>query len=101
MDKLNFVDAELAYDQFEKETIATDNFINQPSAQMSTDVEKATGNTPLEISVTAGPQPAAPVSDQGRVIDWDSSQDPQNPQNWTSTRKWIIIILVSAITFNQ
>lgn len=29
------------------------------------------------------------------VVDWDGPQDPENPQNWTSGKKWTHIILVS------
>ena len=35
------------------------------------------------------------------LVDWEGPDDHQNPQNWTRTRKWTIIISVSAITFNQ
>ena len=34
------------------------------------------------------------------LVDWDGPEDPQNPMNWTSLRKWITIVLVSAVTFN-
>src|SRR5581483_7955293 len=30
---------------------------------------------------------------------WDSEDDPQNPMNWSSFRKWGAIAVVSAITF--
>jgi hypothetical protein len=35
------------------------------------------------------------------VVDWDNSEDPNNPQNFKDREKWTIIILISAITFNQ
>ena len=35
------------------------------------------------------------------VVDWDDAEDTKNPQNFKSREKWTIIVLVSAITFNQ
>lgn len=35
------------------------------------------------------------------IVDWDNAEDPNNPQNFKSRDKWTIIVLVSAITFNQ
>lgn len=45
--------------------------------------------------------PRAQGVDAGYAIDWDGPDDPQNPHNWTATKKWLTIILISAITFNQ
>ncbi|KAK2810023.1 hypothetical protein FQN49_008565 [Arthroderma sp. PD_2] len=33
------------------------------------------------------------------LVDWDGPDDPANPLNWTSFKKWSIITLVSYITF--
>ena len=33
-------------------------------------------------------------------VGWEGPNDPQNPMNWSPTRKWSTIALVSAITFN-
>ncbi|KAF2157531.1 MFS general substrate transporter [Myriangium duriaei CBS 260.36] len=33
------------------------------------------------------------------LVDWDGDDDPENPQNWTSRRKNIIIALLSSLTF--
>ena len=33
------------------------------------------------------------------LVDWDSLDSHSNPMNWSSSRKWTIIALVSAITF--
>ena len=35
------------------------------------------------------------------VVDWDNAEDTNNPQNFKSREKWTIIVLVSALTFNQ
>ncbi|RAH59833.1 caffeine resistance protein 5 [Aspergillus piperis CBS 112811] len=34
------------------------------------------------------------------VVDWDGPNDPQNPMNWTTLRKWVIIGLISLSSFN-
>ncbi|KAI1816588.1 fluconazole resistance protein 1 [Poronia punctata] len=34
------------------------------------------------------------------IVDWDGSDDPANPLNWSSRRKGFIIFIVSALTFN-
>lgn len=31
------------------------------------------------------------------LVDWDGSQDPLNPQNWSWSKKWCIVLLVSQI----
>lgn len=33
------------------------------------------------------------------VVDWDGPDDPQNPMNWTTKRKWGVIAVLSSITF--
>lgn len=33
------------------------------------------------------------------IVDWDGPDDPQNPKNWTSVRKWGAIAVVSLVTF--
>ena len=36
-------------------------------------------------------------SDPNAVF-WDGPDDPQNPMNWTNRRKWLQIVLLSALT---
>lgn len=33
------------------------------------------------------------------VIDWEGPDDPENPKNWPSRRKWMAAIIVSSFTF--
>lgn len=33
------------------------------------------------------------------IVWWDGEDDPANPLNWTSLKKWTNIMLISAITF--
>ena len=41
------------------------------------------------------------VTKQTVTVDWDSADDAANPRNWSSSRKLITIVLVSAVTFNM
>ncbi|OCL12150.1 polyamine transporter 1 [Glonium stellatum] len=91
MDEKNSLNAEPVLDEFGKEIIITDPSAAPQLARLSIDVETAAINA----------SPEAQKFHQDNIVDWDGPQDPQNPQNWTSTRKWLIIILISAITFNQ
>lgn len=34
------------------------------------------------------------------IVDWDGPDDSQNPMNWSTTRKWITISIVSFSTLN-
>jgi hypothetical protein len=36
--------------------------------------------------------------DQG-LVGWDGQDDPQNPQNFSSAKKWTLLFLISAVTF--
>jgi hypothetical protein len=33
------------------------------------------------------------------TVDWDGDDDPQNPLNWSDSKKWSNMAVVSAITF--
>ena len=45
-------------------------------------------STPLK-----GPVEVKPVS-------WDGHHDPKNPQNWSASRKWLVMSVNSIITVN-
>lgn len=49
------------------------------------------------IDVEATP---APNEEQDpNVVDWDGPDDPANPQNWPSFRRWGTVAVVAGITF--
>ena len=33
------------------------------------------------------------------IIGWDSQSDPNNPQNFTAIKKWVLLVFISAFTF--
>ena len=39
--------------------------------------------------------------DETKLVEWDGPNDPKNPQNWSNSRKWCLVSLVSAVTFNM
>lgn len=43
---------------------------------------------------------ASPAQDDKNLVDWNGPNDPHNPMNWSKSREWITITLVSTITFN-
>ncbi|PWY65394.1 MFS general substrate transporter [Aspergillus eucalypticola CBS 122712] len=62
-----------------------------PSVNLSADEEK-------------GPKPISPSQEKlsdlaNGLVGWDSLDDPHNPQNFKSSRKWFLLGLVSFITF--
>jgi hypothetical protein len=75
----------------------TSSTVNPPS-EASHDIEKgceppsAGSNDETEKAIVQPPE-------QSDLVDWDGEDDPQNPMNWSNTRKYLIIALVSTITF--
>lgn len=76
------------------------------------DVEK-TANLAVEVSASrgAGADTEKVASQMSKnethaeedrnldLVEWDGEDDPENPYNWSKTRKWINGGLVSAMTF--
>ncbi|KAJ4982618.1 major facilitator superfamily transporter [Stagonosporopsis vannaccii] len=68
------------------------------------DVKTATLETDIEKGISPVPRPTDGEGDEKvehdpNIVDFDGPDDPQNPMNWRSTRKWGMILLISAITF--
>ncbi|KAM4056633.1 major facilitator superfamily protein [Hirsutella rhossiliensis] len=46
------------------------------------------------------PPPVVPVMDLARgIVGWESQHDPEMPLNFSPSRKWLIVVLLAAITF--
>ncbi|PKY01364.1 MFS general substrate transporter [Aspergillus campestris IBT 28561] len=72
------------------------------AGERESEVEKApssemTSTTEANESTTMASEKA---TDEPDMVDWDGDDDPHNPQNWSLTRKWCLVGLVSAVTFN-
>jgi hypothetical protein len=66
---------------------------NNVSASMEKDLEKGTD----AISTTSATHPEEPPNPN--IVDFDGSDDTENPMNWRASKKWGMISLVSVITF--
>ncbi|KAJ5760605.1 hypothetical protein N7520_007761 [Penicillium odoratum] len=59
-----------------------------PAAPQDTDVESAHGQQ--------GPE--KPVDKDPNLVEWDGPDDPENPQNFSRGRKWLITVTMSLMT---
>jgi hypothetical protein len=64
------------------------------SAAMEKDIEK--GAEAGSVSSIQDPEEA--VIDPN-IVDFDGPNDPENPMNWKASKKWGMVMLISAITF--
>jgi hypothetical protein len=74
------------------------------SCHSTTNEEASTRNqiSDLEKQTSEGPTPAAqlyPETDLDRgIVGWDGQEDPKNPQNFASGKKWALLTLISLMT---
>ena len=52
----------------------------------------------LEKAKPGDENSVARQDDDLNVVDWDGPDDPEMPINWTATKKWTNIIIISALT---
>ena len=64
--------------------------INNPRASVDLDIEKEAEGKISRKSTITEPEP--------NEIWWDGPEDPANPLNWSSSRKWSIVFVLSLIT---
>lgn len=63
-------------------------------------------DTELERRIdTFGPgslETLAPVNEpvEGKPVSWDGPNDPNNPQNWSPSKKWLVMAVNGIITIN-
>ncbi|KAI0315926.1 MFS polyamine transporter [Amylostereum chailletii] len=53
----------------------------------------------MDHGVPFGDHGPGPEKRDVLVVDWDGADDPGNPRNWTSVKKWRSALIVSAFTF--
>lgn len=58
---------------------------------MST-ADASTDTVPIE----AGPIEETKVADP-EVVDWDGPEDPENPHNWPSRKRWAHVVVIAII----
>ncbi|KAJ5585006.1 uncharacterized protein N7459_004806 [Penicillium hispanicum] len=59
-----------------------------PPSTQETDVESAQNQQP----------PEKPAEKDPNLVEWDGPDDPENPQNFSRRRKWIITVTMSTMT---
>jgi MFS transporter, DHA1 family, multidrug resistance protein len=64
------------------------------SISEDSDVEKG----PDVVETPHAPQ--ASRSKDPNLVDWDGPSDPDNPQNWSLTKKWYITMILSCLAFS-
>jgi len=63
-----------------------------PSSHENNDNEKDLENAQPSI------QPEQPTEKDPNLVEWDGPDDPENPQNFSRSRKWIITAVMSTMT---
>lgn len=69
---------------------------------MATDLEAAHEKSAMSNDVHHSQQASEPAQTaieqetKDNVVDWDGSDDPQNPRNWPAWKRIIQVVLVSA-----
>ncbi|ORY09290.1 major facilitator superfamily domain-containing protein [Clohesyomyces aquaticus] len=107
---LNDEKLELAYEEGHDADVTSNR--SSPPRQRShnnVDLEKGIGASSLHDESTLGGEEAGPTAaregEEGEgeeqdpnIVDWDGPDDPENPQNWTTGKKWGNIAILSAVT---
>lgn len=44
------------------------------------------------------PEPEKPTEKDPNLVEWDGPDDPENPQNFSRVRKWVITVVMSSMT---
>lgn len=54
---------------------------------------------PSEAASSTSDKPLFPETDLSRdIVGWDGQDDPANPQNFSPTKKWSLLALISSVT---
>ncbi|XWX02280.1 hypothetical protein V2A60_010316 [Cordyceps javanica] len=70
---------------------------NRDNDVLEPDLERNLNKEAVAESHTSDAQ--FPVTDlDAGIVGWDSQDDPQNPQNYTPRKKWMILALISVMT---
>lgn len=71
---------------------------NTPNGHADVDIEK---QDVIDSSKTSAKEETSETIEphDPNVVDWDGPNDPLNPMNWSATRRWGMLAVVSGITF--
>ena len=84
-------DTHTSYPRRESTSTQDEDIFPGSSRTRNTDVEK--GETSQDGSKQKEEQPKDP-----NLIEWDGEDDPENPMNWSVTKKWIVTISLGFMT---
>ena len=82
--------------------IPTDTTVPRPRDFDSHQVEKNSSDpraTFIDLENTTTSSEDEYQQHDSNIVYWSSSTDPSNPQNWSTSRKWTQIAILSALTF--
>ena len=63
------------------------------------DLEKGDTGSPEQTQVNQEGQEKGQVEWKDNVVGWDGPNDPQNPQNWSLSRKYTTTVFYASLTF--
>ena len=69
------------------------------SSNRDRDIEKGNSGAKDNNEVDQGDVDRRQTKEENNVIGWDGPDDPQNPQNWTKTKKYTATVLYASMTF--
>lgn len=61
--------------------------------------ETSSTNTAVENGSSAQPKPDGEAGTDPNLVDWEGSDDPGNPQNWSTRKKIFVSFLICLLTF--
>jgi hypothetical protein len=78
-------------------------FVSSPASGFEKDVEKDAGapeSRPSSSASAKGPEAASSSEENAasNEVWWNGDDDPENPMNWSPSRKWGTVTLVSGLT---
>ncbi|KAL5332561.1 benomyl/methotrexate resistance protein [Aspergillus crustosus] len=82
-------------------TAADDNDSDNDESPGIPDERSVSQDTVTVTGEEEGPKPIEPVltADNTILVDWYTTDDPENPQNWSETKKLVIGLLICAYSF--
>ena len=80
-------------------TLSNEKAIESSGLAKEVDLEagRSSDSTADKKEADVSEKPAVPVDPN--VVDWDGPDDPENPINWPTGKKWTNISIMAAITF--
>lgn len=72
---------------------------DRPSIESTRDLEKGETNSKEDNGVDQVGEDNRQTLWENDVVGWDGPNDPQNPQNWKKSKKYIVTVFYSSLTF--